>query len=95
MTNHDLTLVLQGALAACAVIAALFFVRFWRVSRDRLFAFFAVAFALLGANWLAVATLEWGPETRHQAYLLRLLAFILIIVGVIDKNRRARRDGGA
>jgi hypothetical protein len=60
----------------------LFFVRFWRSSRDRLFLFFAIAFALLGIIWASLAVVHW--------VLVRLIAFLLIIVVVIDKNRRGR-----
>lgn len=76
-----------GVVATLAMTIALFFLRFWRRTRDRLFAFFSAAFFLLGAHWLALAfvTLERGSE--HLLYGVRLVAFGLIIVGVVDKNR--------
>lgn len=92
MTANELHLVLRGALALASWVAGLFFLRFWRLSRDRLFIFFCAAFWLLAVNWLSIAANHWVPETRHQAFMVRLLAFVLIIVGVIDKNRRSRTD---
>lgn len=92
MNANELGLVLRGALALASWVAGLFFLRFWRLSRDRLFIFFCAAFWLLAVNWLSLAVNHWVPETRHQAFLVRLLAFVLIIIGVIDKNRRGRTD---
>ena len=31
-------------------------------------------------------------ESRHRLMLMRLAAFVLIIIGIFDKNRRARHD---
>jgi hypothetical protein len=87
MQLHDF---LWGALVMGSAVASMFFFRFWRSSRDRLFLFFALAFALLGASWAWIATGTPQAETRHYAYVLRLLAFVLIIVAIVDKNRRAR-----
>lgn len=92
MNEHDIGLFLHGALVLACWVAGLFFLRFWRLSGDRLFAFFCAAFWLLGINWLSLAANYWVPETRHQAFIVRLLAFVLIIIGVIDKNRRGRPD---
>jgi uncharacterized membrane protein len=81
---------LWGALAMSGWVAGLFFLRFWRAGRDRLFLFFFLAFWTLALNWLALALVPSVSETRHQLYTLRLLAFFLIIVGVLDKNGRSR-----
>lgn len=81
---------LWGALATSGWIAGLFFLKFWRVSRDRLFLFFFLAFWMLALNWLGLAMMPSISETRHQVFILRLFAFVLIIVGVVDKNRRSR-----
>jgi hypothetical protein len=73
------------------LIAGLFFLRFWKRSHEGLFIAFALAFWLLG---LAQAALSFGNilvEERSWLYLLRLAAFLLILVAVWQKNR-ARRD---
>jgi hypothetical protein len=79
---------LLGALTTTSIVAALFLLRYWRLSRDRLYMFFCVAFAVLGLNWLGLALIAHADETAHRLYLLRLLAFVLIIIGIVDKNRR-------
>jgi hypothetical protein len=79
-----------GLLAMASLVASLFFARYWKVTRERLFAFFAIAFALLAANWLALAIVAPVSEARHFVYLIRLAAFVLLIVGIADKNRALR-----
>jgi hypothetical protein len=81
---------LWGALAMSSAIAALFFLRYWRISRDRLFVYFSIAFAAMALNWIGLAVVDPSVETRHQLYLLRLAAFVLIIIGIVDKNQRSR-----
>jgi predicted small integral membrane protein len=78
---------LWGALTMGSAAVALFFLRYWRASGDRLFLFFATAFFVMALNWLGLAFIDPQAELRHTIYLLRLLAFTLIIVGIIDKNR--------
>jgi hypothetical protein len=79
-----------AALATCAWVAGLFFLRFWRDSRDRLFLFFCFAFWVLALHWLGLFVVRPGEESRHYLYVLRLVAFVLIAVGIVDKNRRGR-----
>jgi hypothetical protein len=88
--NDALTIFFQGTCAAGAITVSGFFLRFWRESHDRLFAFFAAAFWLLGANWSLLALTDPHAEHHPYIYTLRLLAFVLIIVAVIDKNRSPR-----
>jgi hypothetical protein len=84
----DLHAYLLGIVSALAVVAALFFLRYWRVTRDRFFLLFAVAFALMAANWAAVSVIAPTSESRHWAYVLRLVAFLLILGAIADKNRK-------
>jgi hypothetical protein len=81
---------LWGATATSCFVAGVFFLRFWRSSRDRLFAYFFVAFWLLALNWIWLGLANTPAETRHYVYVIRLLAFALIAVGIMDKNRRSR-----
>ncbi len=73
-----------------SVIASIFFMRYFRLTRDRLFVFFSVAFLVIALNWIGLAIADPSIETRHQVYVLRLLAFVLILIGIIDKNRRGK-----
>lgn len=86
LLNH----VLSGALAMACVVAALFFFRFWRDSRDRLFAFFALAFLVFAANRVAAAYFATLPGRLDHVYWVRFFAFALILVAIVDKNRSPR-----
>lgn len=85
--RSNLVVFMQGLSVAGAWAIGLFFVRFWYESRDRLFAFFGAAFWLLAASWAALGLVSPTDERRPYIYGLRLLAFLLIIVATIDKNR--------
>ena len=78
-----------GMIVMASAAAGLFFLRFWRKTRDRLFAIFAIAFWVLGVNWLALAFIN-QDEVRTWLYAIRLAAFVLILIGIIDKNRPRR-----
>ena len=78
---------LQTVSATAAVAAGLFFFRFWRESRDRLFAFFGASFWVLAVSWTLLALVNPSDETRPYIYAIRLVAFLLMIVGMVDKNR--------
>lgn len=85
--------VFWGALAMAAWVAGLFFLRFWWQSRDRIFLFFVLSFWSMCLNWLLLALLRTVDEPRHGAYVVRLIAYLVLIVGILDKNRRGRTDG--
>lgn len=79
---------LLGALGASYLIAARFFFRFFARTSDRFFAFLGVAFCIMSANQIALALLGEDSEYRSWVYLVRLAAFVLILIGIYDKNRR-------
>ena len=82
---------LWGLLAMASAVSSLLFLRYGKVTRDRIFLYFSAAFLAMTFNWLGLAVIEPDNEHRHVAYMLRLLAFVLILVGIIDKNIRAAR----
>jgi O-antigen/teichoic acid export membrane protein len=82
---------LQGATMLAAFAIAVFFLRYWRDTADRLFGVFAAAFALFGVSRAALHVLDADSETRVWVYALRAAAFLAIIVAIVDKN--VRTDG--
>jgi hypothetical protein len=80
---------LWGLLAMASAVASLLFLRYGRLTRDRLFLYFSAAFLAMTLNWVGIAIIEPSNEHRYLAYALRLLAFVLILIGIIDKNLRA------
>lgn len=89
-----MNLFISGVLVTGYVVAALFFLRFWKQSRDRLFIFLAAAFALLAVQRGALAAVEQGVPNSTWLYALRLLGFLLILAAIIDKNRPRGRATG-
>ena len=82
----------SGFLVLGYLVAALFFLRFWRQTSDRLFAYFAASFALLALQRVALSITigTSSPDDTAWYYALRLLAFVLILVAIVDKNRARR-----
>jgi hypothetical protein len=81
---------LMGAIAAGSFFAGLFFFRFWRQTRDRLFLYFAASFWLEAANRVALALLHHADEQEPLFYLVRLVAYGLILAAIWQKNRGRR-----
>ena len=82
---------LSGILTLGYVITATFFLKFWRRTRERLFAWFAASFLMLATQRvLLTVSGEWG-ERETWIYGLRLLAFVVLIMGIVEKNRAASR----
>jgi hypothetical protein len=79
---------LSGAVTLGFALVGLFFLRFWRRTADGLFLAFSVAFWLLGLNQALLVLADIRDEERSWLYLLRLLAFSLILLAVWQKNRR-------
>ena len=77
-----------GALSIASTVAGLFFLRYWKLTRERLFLYFWLGFWVLAVQWVLLAWVNPTNETRHYFFLLRFLAFLLIIVGILAKNRR-------
>jgi hypothetical protein len=83
---------LSGLIAMGFLIAGLFFFKFWRRTADALFAFFALAFWVLALNQTLTAFSRIPLEERTWLYLLRLIAFVLILIGIALKNRQVGRN---
>jgi hypothetical protein len=73
-----------GFFTAASLVAALFFLRFWKQSGESLFLSFALAFVLLAANNALSAFI--GGDEYPAIYLLRLAGFALIIFAILRKN---------
>ena len=87
MTLYDF---LSGAVAFGFAACALFFLRFWKRTQEGLFMAFAIAFLLLGVGQTILALGNIPTEERGSIYLLRLAAFLLILLAIYRKNRSAR-----
>jgi uncharacterized membrane protein HdeD (DUF308 family) len=77
---------LLGAIAMASWVAGLFFLRFWRDTRDRLFLYFAISFLVEGVNRAALGMSADPNEGRPFFYFVRLLSFLLILIAIVQKN---------
>lgn len=81
---------IHGAVSMGCAITAVFFLKFWRQSTDRLFLFFAIAFVILAADYVMLGLLSAATEWRVPVFALRLCAFVVLLLGILDKNRKGR-----
>jgi peptidoglycan/LPS O-acetylase OafA/YrhL len=77
---------LSGALMVGYLVLGMFFFKFWRHTRESLFMMFAWAFWLMAANQFAVSASSSYDLDVGWTYILRLLAFALIILAIARKN---------
>ena len=90
-----MTLFILGATALASLVAALFFLRFWRDTRDRFFFFFASAFGVDTLHRVVLALTPVSQEQEPFFYVGRLVTFGLIIAAIVDKNRPRGSRGPA
>jgi hypothetical protein len=82
---------LLGAITFGSFTAGLFFIRYWRSTRDRFFLFFALSFWIEAANRIDMAMHGGWSETSPVHYTVRLITYALILIAIWDKNRPGRR----
>lgn len=84
--NPVLAAYADGFFTCAALVAALFFLRFWRDSHEILFGSFAAAFVLMAVS--SVLPVMWDSlnDEKPAVYLPRLAAFGVIILAVVRKN---------
>ncbi|MEP9359603.1 DUF5985 family protein [Sphingomonas sp. KR3-1] len=80
----------SGATTMGFFVAALFFLRFWRNTEEELFLLFALAFGLLGFGHILLSIGGVPAEERSWLYLIRLVAYLLILFAIVRKNLSAR-----
>jgi hypothetical protein len=80
-----------GAIAMGNLIAGLFFLRYWKVTGDRFFLYFAASFGIgMISRFLLIRTIA-NSESEPLIYAFRLLSYAIILAGIIDKNRATIR----
>ena len=84
-----MTGLLSGLIMAGYLVCGLFFLKFWKSTADRLFLTFAIAFWALAAQRLMLVLFAGVSGAEVYLYLFRLLAFSLILLAIVNKNREA------
>ena len=91
--------ILLGAVSLASFVVGLFFLKFWLRTRDRFHLLFAAAFLVEAVNRFLLGATGALHEEAPAYYLVRVLAYGLILVAILDKNIGSRgapreRDGG-
>ena len=81
---------LSGGIATLSIIAGVFFLRYWRSSRDRFFLYFAASFLIEGVNRFVLYLTVGLQEDAPAYYMVRLIAYGLIVFAIVAKNRERR-----
>ena len=79
---------LIGVIATASLAAGLFFLKFWRNTRDSFFLAFGASFIVEGLNRSAVLLVDRPNEGSPWTYLVRLLSMLLILAAILRKNFR-------
>jgi hypothetical protein len=88
-----MNLMLLGAIAMACFVVTLFFLRFWRQTGDRFFLIFALAFLVEAFDRISLGVLNFSAEYEPLIYGGRLVTYALIIIAIIDYNRKPPNSG--
>jgi hypothetical protein len=80
---------LTGGIATASLLIGIFFLRFWRTTRDPFFLLFALSFWIEGANRFILGHYLGPNEEAAGYYLIRVVAYGLIIAAIVMKNRKS------
>lgn len=82
----SLNFILLGAIAMATVTTGMFFLRFWKMTKDRFFLFLAISFLVEGINRFFLGLLNDPRDNSTIHYAIRILSYGLIIIAIVDKN---------
>lgn len=89
ITHPVLDLFLLGYIAALSAGATVFFLRYWKDTRDSLFIAFAAFFAVQGGTRAFDVSTANPNLIVGWVYVLRLLAVVLVVAAILRKNTRS------
>ncbi|HEY1215530.1 MAG TPA: DUF5985 family protein [Bryobacteraceae bacterium] len=84
--HPTLDIFLLGFVVAASLAAALFFLRFWKNTRDLLFLAFTVFFLVQAVTQSLVLGYAHPNEGSIGLFLLRLLSVLVILAAILWKN---------
>ena len=79
---------LLGVIVLSELVAAAYFFKFWRQTRDRLFLAFGAAFLIEAVNRASILFIADPAAGNPVIYFVRLLSYLLILAAIADKNRK-------
>ncbi len=81
---------LLGFVAGCSLVAGLFFLRFWRDTRDPVFLGFAAFFLIQGGTAASELSFAHPNVAGPWVFFLRLLSTLAVLAGILWKNTARR-----
>lgn len=91
IAHPRLDLFLLGYIAAASAAVALYFLRFWKETRDFLFMAFALFFAVQGGTRVVYLSTESPNLVVNWVYALRLAAVLVVVAAILRKNVSSAR----
>jgi hypothetical protein len=82
---------LQGLVTAMFLVAAVWFLRFWRDTRDVFFVAFSASFFAEGLSRVALLFVENPHSPGPGIYVVRLCGSLFILWAIVHKNFGRRR----
>ena len=86
MQYPNLDYFLLGFIAACSLVAGLYFLRFYRSTRDSLFLAFLVFFVVHGCTNAVTLELSQPNIGTPVIFLVRLLSVLIVLAAILQKN---------
>lgn len=86
IVHPRLDLFLLGYIAAASAVATLFFLRFWKETRDSLFLAFGIFFAVQGGTRAHGLSTPSPNLVIGWIFGLRLLAVLVVVIAIARKN---------
>ena len=88
IAHPTLDLFLLGYIAALSAVATVFFLRYWKETRDSLFFAFAAFFAIQGSTRIVDLSSPSPNLIVGWIYILRLLAVLIVVAAILRRNTR-------
>ncbi|HEY1578417.1 MAG TPA: DUF5985 family protein [Terracidiphilus sp.] len=86
MQYPNLDYFLLGFIAACSLVAGLYFLRFYRSTRDPLFLAFLVFFVVQGCSNAFILELPRPNVGTPLIFVVRLLSVLVVLAAILWKN---------
>jgi hypothetical protein len=77
---------LLGFIVACSLTAMVFFLRFWKSTRDPLFLAFTLFFAIQALNYGALLAVNHPNEGNFPQTIIRFIAVLGLLAAIVWKN---------
>lgn len=95
MDTISIILFLSGITFITFAASGVFFLKFYKTSRDPFYLYFCLACWLLAIERVAILVFIGPAKTSGESspwvYLIRLIAFLMIMIAIINKNRNRRK----